>query len=451
MELIDELEEEIDRLINNGYGLKITKTKYRGIITTSIVIPQEIINKEISEMSIEFQLIIDTNSLKLTPKLYCVSPFCYPHFADGRDLFNELKSSKIPQKNNWLSNLLSDILEFIKVNYEKGGLYFFGNYYLGTKYDLRLLQKGCETILNVRENLIINGKSLKINRILVLSDVYFLLFEQEKWYKNNLTLLFWSSISNIQKIQKVKDSKTLILQWTQKEKETYSMSLTLIQRDIFIENLLEKMHHFGMIFDVTKMDNINNTKKKFRKGNDIAQSQNVKLIKDYYRQEQEKNKEEEEEEEYEEGEEEEDDEEKEEKNKNKVENNVVIDVNQNNKEKNDNNKINDNKEGENCEKKEKEEDNKDAEKSAGEQKENDDDFIEVNENNNCKENEKYDVKNINNNDEQKNEKVVEQNNKNRKGIKEEENFNEKEDKKEEIKKEVEIQKEKEIKENEKKE
>ena len=325
MELIDELEEEIDKLKDNEFGLKVSKTKYKGIITTSIIIPQDIINKDISEMSIEFQLIIDTNSLKLMPKLYCLSPFCYPHFADGRDLFNELRSSKNPQKNYWLENLLSDILEFIKINFEKGGLCFFGNYYLGTKYDLRLLQKGCETILNVRENLVINGKSLKINRVLVLSDVYFLLFEQEKWYKNNLSLLFWSSISNIQKIQKVKDSRTIILQWTQKEKETYPMSLTLPQRDIFIENLLEKMHHFGMVYDVTKLDKNNNKnkisiKKKLKSQDDISESQNVKLINDYNRQDLQKNKnneEEEEEEEYEEGEEEEDDEEEDENNKNK--------------------------------------------------------------------------------------------------------------------------------------
>ena len=397
MELIDELEEEIDKLKDNVYGLKVIKSKYRGIITTSIIIPQDILNKEISEMSIEFQLIIDTNSLKLMPKLYCVSPFCYPHFADGRDLFNELRSSKNPQKNYWLENLLSDILEFIKINYERGGLSFFGNYYLGTKYDLRLLQKGCETILNVRENLVINGKSLKINRVLVLSDVYFLLFEQEKWYKNNLTLLFWSSISNIQKIQKVKDSRTIILQWTQKEKETYPMSLTLPQRDIFIENLLEKMHHFGMVYDVTKMDNTNKNKnidkKKLKKIDDISESQNVKLINDYNRQDLEINKnneEEEEEEEYEEGEEEEDDEEEDEHNKDKDKKNVIIDVKKDKKEKNINNENNNNNEGgqieDNKDKNKEENKNENQEKKEEKKKEEDDDeFIEVNNNEDKKE------------------------------------------------------------------
>jgi len=307
MELIDELEEEIEKLKENEYGLMVIKTKTKGVITTTIIIPEEILNKEISQMSIEFQLILDTNTLKLVPKLYCLSAYCFPHFADGRDLFNELRSSKNPKQNLSLSNLLPDILEFIKINYENGGLYFFGNYYLGAKYSLRLLQKGCENILNVKENLVINGKSIKLNRVLVISDVYFLLFEQEKWYKNNLNLLFWSSISNIEKIQKVKDNKTIILQWIQKEKETYPMTLTLQHRDVFVQNLLEKMHHFGMVYDVIKMDNKGS--KKFRKGDDISQSQNVKLINDYNRQELHKNEEEEEEEEYEEGEEEEDDEE----------------------------------------------------------------------------------------------------------------------------------------------
>ena len=306
MELIDELEEEIEKLKDNEFGLMVIKTKSKGVITATIIIPEEILNKEISQMSIEFQLILDTNTLKLAPKLYCLSAYCFPHFADGRDLFNELRSSKNPRQNLSLSNLLPDILEFIKINYENGGLYFFGNYYLGTKYSLRLLQKGCENILNVKENLVINGKSIKLNRVLVISDVYFLLFEQEKWYKNNLNLLFWSSISNIEKIQKVKDNKTIILQWIQKEKETYPMTLTLQHRDVFIQNLLEKMHHFGMVYDVIKMDSKGS--KKLRKGDDISQSQNVKLINDYNRQELQKNEEEEEEEEYEEDEEEEDDE-----------------------------------------------------------------------------------------------------------------------------------------------
>ena len=328
MDFFNSIENAIDELKNNTYGIIIKKTKKNMVLTTSIKFPEEILNKEISEMSIEFLLVIDILKPKVIPKLYCISPYCYPHFADGRDIFRELPTSKNPKKAFVLSNILSEILEFIKANFQKGGLNFFGRYYLGSRYDLRMLEKGCNNnnIFYVRENLILNGKSIKLNRVLIVSDVYFLLFEQEKWYKNNLILLFWSSISNIQKVQKVKDSKTLLLQWSQKEKETYVMSLTMNQRDNFIVFLLDKMKKFGMAFDIKKIEEnlkkniVNNKPKDF-------ESQNRKLIDDN-----------EEEENYNEEEEEEEDDDEEEKEKEKEENDKdAKDNNVNDKEEKDNN------------------------------------------------------------------------------------------------------------------
>ena len=306
MDFYSSIEQTLDDLKKNEYGIIIKKTKKSMLITTSIKFPKEILNKEISQMSIEFLLIIDLYKPKFLPKLYCVSPYCYPHFADGRDIFRELPSSKNPKKVFNFSNILSEILEFIKANFQNGGLYFFGKYYLGSRYDLRMLQKACSSknIFNVKENLILNGKSIKLNRIVVLSDVYFLLFEQEKWYKNNLILTFYSSIINIQKIQKVKDNKTLILQWTQKENENYAMSLTVVQRENFINIILDKMHQFGMAYDVQKFEeskeNGENLEKKRSKD---MESQNQNLLKS--------NDEEEENEDYNEEEEEEEDDENE--------------------------------------------------------------------------------------------------------------------------------------------
>ena len=279
MDFYSSIEHTIDELKKNQYGIIIKKTKKNTSISTSIKFPKEILNKEISQMSIEFLLIIDLYKPKFTPKLYCLSPYCYPNFADGRDIFKELPSSKNPKKYFDFNNILSEILEFINANFQKGGLNFFGKYYLGSRYDLRILQKSCSdknTILNVKENLVLNGKNIKLNRILILSDVYFLMFEQEKWYKNNLILTFWSSISNIQKIQKVKDTKTLIIQWAQKEKGNYAMSLTVNQRENFINIILEKMKQFGMAYDKHKYEGVDNLNKKKR--NDL-ESQNVNLLK----------------------------------------------------------------------------------------------------------------------------------------------------------------------------
>ena len=355
MEFIDEIENEIENLKENEYGLIVTKTKNKGVITTNIIIPQDILNKEVSDEQIEFKLIIDTYSLKLSPKLYCVTPYCVPHLADGRDLYKELRNSKNQNRGLDFTNLLSDILEFVKINFERGGLIFCGNYYLGAKYDLRILQKGCENIINVKENLTVNGKNVKYNRVLVLSDVYCLLFQQEKWYKNNLTLLFWGSINNIEKIQKVKDNKTLILHWTQKDRENpYLMSLTIPQRDSFIQDLLEKMRVFGMNYDIMKVNEGNKIEnkrysstskdQKKEEGGENSKSQNELIGKSNNKIKNEDKKEEEADEE----EDEEEEKNEEEKNKDKVNNNNNKNDNEENNEKikeennNDNNKKNEN-------------------------------------------------------------------------------------------------------------
>ena len=279
MDFYSSIEHTIDELKKNQYGIILKKTKKNMSITISIKFPKEILNKEISQISIEFLLIIDLYKPKFNPKLYCLSPYCYPNFADGRDIFNELPSIKNPKKYFDLNNILSEILEFININFQKCGLNFFGKYYLGSKYDLRILQKSCSNknnILNVKENLVLNGKNIKLNRILIISDVYFLMFEQEKFFKNNLILIFWSSINNIQKIQKVKGNKTLIMQWTQKEKGKYAMILTMNQRENFINIILEKMKQFGMAYDKYKYESGDYMNKKKRKD---LESQNVNLSK----------------------------------------------------------------------------------------------------------------------------------------------------------------------------
>ena len=286
MEWIDGIENEIDKLKDNTSRIKVQKNISRGVIAADIVIPQDTFSKDIAEGEIQFRLVIDTFSLKLHPRLYCLTPYCFPHFADGRDLFKELRNST--DDGISLENLLGDILEFIKINHQRGGLIFCGNYYLGAKYDLTIFKNGCKNIINVKENLVLNGKKLQYNRLLIFSDVYFLLFQQEKWYKNNLTLLFWSSLNNIEKIQKVKDNKTVILHWTTQDKENaYLMSLTFVNRDSFIDQLLEKMKTFGMNFDIMKINKNNEiehnifsstAKLKQKESDDKEESQNKKLV-----------------------------------------------------------------------------------------------------------------------------------------------------------------------------
>ena len=419
MSIISSINEVVEELKKNQYGAIIKKTKKNMKIIISIKFPKEILNKEVSDISIEFLLEIDLSKPKSPPKLYCISPYCSPHFADGRDIFDELPTSKNPKKTFFFGNILTEILEFIKENFQKGCLYFFGNYYLGSRYDLKMFQKGENMIYNARENVVINGKFLSQNRVIIMSDVYFLMFEQEKWYKNNLTLLFWSSISNIQKIQKVKDNKSLILHWNQKEKEPYAMNITLNQRDDFNEVLLEKMKLFGMVFDIKKLEpNINPTTATKKKEAKLIQSQNVRLINN----EEEEGDEEEEEEDDEEEEEEEDDDNEEENEKKDKDGNNDKKKNENIKEKKEeNSEIKDKKE-EKKEEERKEEEKKEEEKEEKKEEKNGGEDITQNNNEQKEEinNNINDIKNENkvNKEEAKNEgdDIVENNNEPKEGI-----------------------------------
>ena len=317
MQFMDQLEEQIDKMAKNKLGIEVNKNFSRGVLSAEIIIPKKILKNEISNEDIKFLIFIDSFSLSLypIPKLYCLTPYCFPHLADGRDLFKELSNVRDAEKDELLlDHLLEDILEFIKINFERGGLIFCGEYYLEEKYDVNLFNNKCKKIL-VKQCLNINGKIVKFNRTLILSDVHFLLFGKDKSNKNNLVLLFWASFNNIEKIQKLKDNKTVMLHWATKDKDNcYLMNLIFTKREEFLKDLLERVKTFGMNFDVYKLNNMNEVEhEKF------TSDFQLKKIKENEKEQKDENKDEKKEEE------EEDDDEKDnndDNKKNKIENDI---------------------------------------------------------------------------------------------------------------------------------
>jgi len=262
MQYMDDLEEQIDKLVKNTIGIEVEKNFSRGILSAEIKIPKNQLEKGITETDIKFEIIIDSYSPTLypIPKLFCLTPYCFPNLADGRDLFKELRNCGEYRKGDLiLTNLLTEILEFIKINYDRGGLIFCGNFYLDEKYEKRFFDnQRCKNITGVKQNIFLKGKNSSLSRILILSDVYFLLFKKDKSSKNSMILLFWSSFNNIEKIQKLSDNKTVILHWTTMDKtNNYSMNLSFENRNEFLNDLMERVKNFGMNFDIFKMNNQN--------------------------------------------------------------------------------------------------------------------------------------------------------------------------------------------------
>ena len=54
----------------------------------------------------------------------------------------------------------------------------------------------------VKEKIIINDKEKEIERWLMVSDLYLLLFDEDKWSRFNLTLVFWTNLKSLVTIRK---------------------------------------------------------------------------------------------------------------------------------------------------------------------------------------------------------------------------------------------------------
>lgn len=132
--------------------------------------------------------------------------------------------------------------EFVK-SLSDGILTLVGNYYLGDKYEYSFLESlpVCNNhefidihfikylrenfdiyildLQNVKEKVLIDGKEKDISRILLVSDVYICLFEQEKWTKNNLLLTFWSNLRSLVTIKKTINGDICKFYWKQKNKK----------------------------------------------------------------------------------------------------------------------------------------------------------------------------------------------------------------------------------------
>jgi hypothetical protein len=71
----------------------------------------------------------------------------------------------------------------------------------------------------VKEKVIVDNKEKEFQKILLFSDTFFCLFDQEKWTKNNLTLTFWANIRSLLTIKKSMQNDLCRFFWKQKNKK----------------------------------------------------------------------------------------------------------------------------------------------------------------------------------------------------------------------------------------
>lgn len=114
----------------------------------------------------------------------------------------------------------------------------------------------------VKEKVTIEGKEKEFQRILLVSDIYICLFEQEKWNKNNLMLIFWSNLRSLVTIKKTINGDICKFYWKQKNKKVkifflftkknFELILIADKSAILIEMILDRMSKYGINYKINK-------------------------------------------------------------------------------------------------------------------------------------------------------------------------------------------------------
>lgn len=163
--------------------------------------------------------------------------FSNPIIADGRDIVEEIlgESWKTSFK---LIDIVDKIPLFIETfinNLKEEIIYLAGTYTLGDKYDLYILEQLPIHLQRVKEVINIEGKEKEFNKIMLVSDMFFCLFDQERWNKNNLHLTFWTNIRALVTIKKNIDGDLCKFFWKQINKK---VNMLLILNKIYLFNCL---------------------------------------------------------------------------------------------------------------------------------------------------------------------------------------------------------------------
>ena len=261
LEIENRIEEDIEKIKNNKLNIEVIATRYTAqIYYVELIYPQKLFAPNLTKIDLNFLLEFSILSYpSRPPKLYCLSPFCSPSFSDGRDFLENIIQEWRDDMD--ITSILQIIPMFVKSYMEDVDMWFIGRYYLGSRYDYKLFDQKNYLIKNVKENVSINGKYIKFPKILIISDIYFLLFDQEKWNRNNLVLTFWASINSIKWIKKVLVNNIILIYFTQRGKKDkyYEMILSNSENDTeIIDYLLDNMKKYGMTFNENNGNNNNN-------------------------------------------------------------------------------------------------------------------------------------------------------------------------------------------------
>jgi hypothetical protein len=218
------------------------------------------------------------DSAKKDPQVTSLSDCTFPSIMDNRNLLYSIISKKFDHSSitsvcSDLCLIISNIPKFLKRifdNFLNKTLVFYGDYYLDNIYDMNKFlinpklnfYKMYQRIIKVDEETGVKTEKLK-ERYVILTELYFLLFNPVPNRKNMAKLIFWGDIRQIKRSVNFKILKNtlplpenLYLEWRNYDNISITFDLFFIKSNMkhFLENCQKKIKKLKERFEIFQED-----------------------------------------------------------------------------------------------------------------------------------------------------------------------------------------------------
>ena len=178
-----------------------------------------------NDQDIYFSITLDDKFPESLPLVKCITNFSFPTLYDNSNLYKSIllfKDSNIIMKKEEPFTIIEQIilclkpfLDKVKINEEKNIYFNYGEYLLDEIYDINDFFSSQKHEF-FRVNFINKGK--KFQKYIVLTDIYFLLFDPVPDVFNYAKLIFFSNILSLENIKEHKNEKIIINEFIDKNK-----------------------------------------------------------------------------------------------------------------------------------------------------------------------------------------------------------------------------------------
>lgn len=230
--------------------------KYKNILIIYVNFIKET-DLNVLSQDVKFHIILDGNFPESPPIVNCLTNFTFPTLFDNRNLLHSVIKQKWTKESR-IDDIIEGIPYFIMrvtENYYLNILVYYGEYKLDKIYNMNEFSLNYDLSFykcfqfSMQKNY---SSKIKNERYLILTDIYFLLFDPVENKKDLGKLIFWGDIRQLYNFRtdyiNEENSESLILEWNNGSE--VKISFELVFKDVSIKEYMD--FSFSKIESITQ-------------------------------------------------------------------------------------------------------------------------------------------------------------------------------------------------------